>query len=759
MGLSPLQFAKAFERLKTDAATLPAIDLRLLALLDFWPQLEPFARDTAYQTYVDEYFPLVVHHVTDHALLDLSIEELTTVHERLAAMQDIAETDELRQQIELKQRLVLFRLASVLFYAGLIEDALPVCAELAGEKDTPPIDSAELEDLDAFEALRGLTESYAAKQTALSRVLRDIFDRWEAERTCVAHDRINCLFVEKGSHGAASRGRMRQLHGSVEPATSGQETDNISFDNQVKSPDDPFIGAAYDSLKAVRTVLAGSGLTRRRETPYRAYFSIPDSKQTFTGDSIGLAVALVTFTQLLKPELRRQERFIASEVAVTGGLDESGNLNPVNERTLATKIERAFFSPVKYLVLPEGNLAEAKRCVDKLKRSFPRRRLHLLSAQRLSDVVENHNVIRSEKVCMGDFVVRTVVKYSRATKVQVPLLIVMLFALYALICDLFPKAWVGFDWNPEFVQVTEYGIEVLNKDSLFLWSVKCECKEINKKLVWDAGDLNGDGKNEIAFAPSSIGPCDKNAVLYVYDSEGELLFNRSMVQRMPNDEVGDQFEPAHALFQTLNDRCVIITVASRSGPARGHVRIWSRTGDSLVTYVNKGFPGPCLLIDVDSNGEDEMLFSGINNPMACVCLFALGDGPCSGESPPREPGPGPEDVYLLVPPTGVSRQLVEQYNCVLVVSEEAPGRLKVVVCENISQNSRCHLSYYFDKRMRVTSVLAHDSYITQWESFVEQGLLPDESLDSVQERARDNVTYWTDSGWVTESDLRAIEKR
>ena len=204
----------------------------------------------------------------------------------------------------------------------------------------------------------------------MADVLKDIHELWDAERASVKGDSVLCLFVDKFQDGKMGRGRLKKLRGLIvfrEKGSRGNEkSDTITFDNQIKTPDDPFIGVSYDSLAAVRKVLLKTGFKHKTEGAYHSYFSIEGSKNTFTGDSIGLALGLIAYTQLIIPEVTRQHRFIANGVALTGALDSDGNVLPVNMETLLIKIDRAFFRPVKCAVVPEKCYAEARRHVDEL---------------------------------------------------------------------------------------------------------------------------------------------------------------------------------------------------------------------------------------------------------------------------------------------------------------------------------------------------------------------------------------------------------
>ncbi len=646
MESSPLQFAKDFARLKSKLAAAPAADLRLLLLVDFWPQLEICRRDAAYQSYFDEYLPLLSDLITEENLADLTMAELAGLRRVLAALNDAEKTS-----------LVTVRLATLYFYVGQLEAGLRLCAELAGETVDSAALVAEDESLNEFDAFRHMYQRIGDNQPRLREIVKHIDDTWEAVRGAYSFDRANSLFVEKDGTGRATRGRMKVLKGSVELAKKSASEDHVSFDNQVRSPDDPFVGVAYDSLEAVRRIFRRDADSETAGRFYHAHFAIVDSSQTFTGDSIGLAIGLVTYAQLLSPQVLRLERFVSAEVAFTGGVDTDGNLTPVSSETLPVKIERAFFSPVKYVVLPEANLPTAKKHLDKLREEYPRRHLLLIGAERLADVIEDHNVIRSEKVCIGEFITKIVYKYSRTAKIQVPILLAL---LYLMICLIYPKAWLGFDWNPEYVKLTETGFVALNADSVSLWSVEYECKSIYARSKWKVGDLDDDDRNEIAFIPHvpESASSESNNRLFVYDHDGDLLFKRNcaICGEYPGDTSPlTTYAGGGVDFIRTGDSSIIITSVCQSYPSRSHIRFWSASGGSLGWYVNAGM----TQIDSDRSAKigEGCVFLGINNRMGCASLFILPLRSAIGVSPPyHDPVHNLENVkrgnqvcYILFP--------------------------------------------------------------------------------------------------------------
>ena len=512
--------------------------------------------------------------------------------------------------------------------------------------------------------------------------MQGVLAKWEEDALAVEHDRVWCLFVDKDGKGNAATGRMRLLRGTVEQVAvekksglppdltgpRGRQTpssapperkvgaglppsgDMVAFDNQVKTPDDPFIGVAYDSLKAVRTGLRSAGFAQRAQGSYRAFLSIDGSNRTFTGDSIGLAVSLVAFTQLLKPEVMRQERFIASDIAVTGSIDAEGRIAPVNNDTIAAKIERAFFSHVRYVVLPEANLATARDTVKRLSRQYPSRKLRLVSAAHLDDVLNDRNIIRSEKVCLGAFITKKAARYTRATKVQAPLLLML---LYALTCLIYPKAWIGFDYHIDRIEVHGNRFRTINPDGHTLWWSAAFEYDLNSKLYvplekgmgrfYYASDVNGDEKDELYIVPRASSGMVKPTELQLHGDD-TCYWSRKTHMLTVYDSLyalaGSETE--YSTFEiipmpTRDGGTYIITVSQVSSPARLQIMCFSSSGGVVSgPYLNTGhkeyLPRPFLL-DINHDENPELFMLGTNNRLNRACLAVLNVEDLSGFSP------------------------------------------------------------------------------------------------------------------------------
>ena len=766
MAGSPLQFAKEFARLHGQLAASPPGDSQLLLVLDFWQEMCEHLSDSAFRSYFDEYLPLLIQLVEPANLADLSIAELMIVQSVLAEIQDVPE---LVASLEIgsKLDLVIVALARVYFYIGAVEEGLAVLSSLPSSLSSEALLDG-LESTHEYVALQTICARATETNHPLAATLNDILNDWQGEREAVYHDRARCLFVERDGSGRFVRGRLRTLVGRVEMFGKSARTDEITFDNVIKTPDDPFVGVAYSALAAVRKVFRAAGLKGQGGSYYHAHFSIADSGQTFTGDSIGLAFGLLAHVQLLRPEVLRLDRLLSGEVAFTGGVDADGRLTAVNDETLGVKIERAFFSSVKYMVLPEANLPTAKQHLNRLRKSYPRRNLHLIAAERLSDLIEDHNIVRSEKVCIGEFVAKKAAKYGRMTKVQVPLLLLL---GYLLVCLIYPKAWVGFDWNPASVTFVDASFEVYNKDSHLLWSKLLDCGLlINGQGLWAVADLNHSGKNDVLIMPYVKDANTHSGWIYVFDCRGDTLFSRDCVVRGEYPHYANERESDTVRYYVAVDvvvvsgRPIIVAQTYQDYPDREYIRFLDAGGRYLGWFVNAGGTNLREKADIDDDGNEELIFFGYNQLLGCSTIFALSPDSSRGVSPPYQAPEldlswvkrGNQLRYVMFPPSDLGRHdLSAEYNHLVGFEKESESEFRASISESNLVPGSVTIDYYFDRRLRVIRARLSDVYDKRRRALVAGGLLRDTLKSVYCDALRDSITYWTGTEYVTEGQLRA----
>ena len=500
---SPLQLARIFEEIKGKLRRAPVSDSKLLILINYWPDLKDDLISKSYQSYLQEYTSLLKHYFIAESLLDLKISEIDVI---ITVLENLTKIDP-GLELDKWEKLALRRLATLYLYVGEVEPGLNACQRILGREIDKGIDLENAAGLSEYENFEAICHHYEKSDSRLHEILLRIKDEWKSKSRGLDYDIAFCLFVEKDDSGNNMRGRMRTLKASVELVSKTSPDDKVTFDNQTKSPDDPFVGSVYNSLKAVRKVIGRYGHKEASKRFYNAHFSIENSKQTFTGDSIGLAAGLVTFVQLLKDQIISQEHFLSGECAFTGRVDADGKITAVKEDSLSKKIGRAFFSHVKYLALPEANIRAGQEIRDSLRQQYPKRQLKLIPLEWLSEALCNRNIIITEKVCLLNRVSRGTRKYSRMAKVQVPILgilVVILAAFTAIQID--PRLSPCFDWHIAGINVIGNQFQTVNSKGQRIWDSQKLSQTLTRKKYENLNeaykhflpvDKNGNGREEL----------------------------------------------------------------------------------------------------------------------------------------------------------------------------------------------------------------------------------------------------------------------
>lgn len=758
MDKSPLEFAQEFEKFKSALSRIQTEDAKILLLTDFWPTIKEKTKDHSYQSYLEEFYTFWQLHLNQNSLSDLTLDELTRIIEALQDLHHYSSGDNLTESINM----VLLKLASLYFFAGDIDNGLKQCCKITGDLELH-VPEAISDNLDAYTAFIMVCDYIKGRKPGIHCSLMQIRNEWDTVRDAYYFDQLFCLFVEKTDGGRSVRGRMRLLKGSVDCFNESATTDEITFDNQIKTPDDPFVGVTYEALKAVRSIFKNLNHKIESSSFYHAHFAIQDSEQTFTGNSIGFAAGLLAYIQLLRPDNSRVDRFLSAEVACTGGIDKSGQITKVNDGSLEHKVRRAFFSPIKYLVLPKENQLEADKILDGLYQKYPRRKMIIIYLNKFGDAIENHNIIRDEKVCIGEYVTKKAIKYSRAAKIQIPLLLML---LYAMICVIYPKAWIGFDRNPQYVQPTETGFVALNADSVALWEEGFnECGQPHT-IYSEVFDINGDEKNEVLIHPFFQFECECRTMYFCYDWSGKEMYKRSTVilDQYPGDTLGALHISGKIYVRLVDSIPLIITESSQSNPSRQHIKIWNQNGDSIAWYINAGATELQMIQDFDSDNYEELLFSGINNRLGCAVLFVLEPNGTYGVSPPYHDDfydlsnvlPGNQLIYLQFPISDVGqKRLFQDYNIVAGgrIFENRLGIIDIPIVES-DMDSTCNVIYSFNRNLKLESISFTDQFQYLREKLINNKVLSNISDYEYKNTLFNEVKYWKNNQWISAGEFQ-----
>ncbi len=763
MALSPVEFAAAFERLRTHVGAAYTDDSSLLQLLDFWPKVAPLTKNPAYSSYVAEYLTFLEAALTDDNLRDLSLAELASLE---SLGKDVGAREALLQLIR-KQT------ARQCFFVGKLDEGLAACMRITREDVTNEKGEDSTGGLSEFETFHAFITAFNEKWQATKKLLQELAEEWQAEREYVSTDRVYCLLVQNNGIGERSRGKLRALTGTVEERGRSAQNDEVTFDNQLRSSDDPIVGVAYQALAATRRYLRSTGYSRLGSSYYHAHFAINDKRAVYTGDSIGVATALLAYAQLLHTEALRHDHLLPGDVACTGGIDEAGTITPVNGGSISAKVERAFFTHIKYLALPSGNVAAARQHLDALQSRYHARQLILLPIASLSAAVNDHNIVRPERVCIGEFVAKQVVKYSRMTKVQAPMLMVV---SYLLLCLVVPKAWILFDWNPNMLKVEGSRIRALNMNQNLLWEYNFPSAIADEAGTWKVTNIDDDIRNEVIILPNLSRPSAISGYLFVFNDNGDSLFAVDCTIRkgypVGTVDVGLPMPLESGLVQVgkYQGENIIISCQTAQSPARAYISFWSRSGQLIGRYINSGYASPYILDDIDGDGSEEAVFAGINNRLNCPVVFVIDPATARGVSPPygfydgldlSSVERGTQEHYVMLYPSDLNKFSDAAAYSAIVNIKVLTGAVLAVYTREVfaSSSATAGIVYKFDESLTLQSAIFDDIASNRLMQMIRANLLPNIPKETYLDTAINRVTYYRNGEYITEGQLRQSKSR
>lgn len=224
--------------------------------------------------------------------------------------------------------------------------------------------------------------------------------------------------------------------------------------------------------------------------------------------------------------------------------------------------------------------------------------------------------------------------------------------------------------NPfSVLRAGDRNLVVLDSEGEPLWSIGFETP-FNERHIgarpWRILDLDGDGVDEIVFFHASPGPQPgPEDGLYLFGPDGELRWERHPGRELVIDgrHYANEFKVRDLDVGTLADGTKFIAVAAVHRPwSPTQVTMLDPRGEVVGEYWNHGYVLDLMLLDVDEDGDEEVLLGGINDaidkPFVAVIdhdiELSMAPGP---HQVPADMKRGLETAYIAFPHTAAARGL------------------------------------------------------------------------------------------------------
>lgn len=486
-----------------------------------------------------------------------------------------------------------------------------------------------------------------------------------------------------------------------------------------------------------------------------------------TGQSADLAVAALFFSaaQAFVDGRRRYE--IAPLVVFTGSVDRDGTVLPIAGDTLDLKVEAAFHSWDRTMVVPFDQVMEARSVADRLNDEHPGRNLEIVGVRTMFDLVHDRRVMR--EVVTPPVIHAARWAWNRRWSVGG---VISILAFGGLVLSLL----IGpIDRNPVSVVPTAEGMALLNGRGRTLASLVSTTRsgfpnhddaQVNRVAL---GDTDGDGLNEMCWSEEADGVLvEAPRVLCREVSDAAPYFEMSL---MFDEVFPDDPQIAVHRFQGNHVHLVDIDLDGRAELVLGlnHAALYPslilvvdpRTGSERGRYVHTGSISDVAFHDFEADGLPEILAAGINNAFDRSVLFVLDPRNLSGSSPtspnrmPAEYKPGTELAYLRFRPGPLSHvPSVEGIRGAGGVGVWPTDRLVVVsVNEALKRPSgggplrQAQLVYQFSLDLEPLACVSNTDYDRIERELIADGFLEAEFSSEQRKELLESIEYWDGETW------------
>lgn len=555
------------------------------------------------------------------------------------------------------------------------------------------------------------------------------------------------------------------LSSSVRP--NGENTDKIDFSNLTEISDTGLIEQLNNDVIIAKTECQKLGI---KTAFYNFTFWFNEHNYFYSGSSLGIGALCLAFNAVLINDLNKYYYKFLCDVVFTSEIDEKGDLIRIDHEILKIKLQGVFFSQFNKFIIPEDNLIEAKIELDILQNKFPGRTLELIPIKNYSSVFNNLGIIEKCELNIFQKVIALAHKHSKAVNISLAfiLMITILFFGYKVILQ-------HIDNNPVIKRYENDRLTAYNKYEKKLWesdfvlNIVNENFKVHDRAIQDnviLSDLDEDGKNEILTINTSSPDTLINRTVFCYNNDGSLKWK---FEAPPHNisYSGNKFDD-NFMYSLLvpsdfkiNGHKYFVTSGNIKQYFPCELAIHTIDGSVIASYWHSGTLIQIKILDLDSDGREEIYTSGVNNKARSSCLAVFDPIIMRGSSyltnPLNDSVKGTEKYYIVFPRTFFSYLSPEGYSYAVSIYQKTPERLVIGVVETINGNPyedlNPHILYEFDEKMNILNAALSSSFSSRYEEMKDD---PAKNLPEInnwrqyQDSLKNAVRYWDGDKFVNE---------
>lgn len=373
--------------------------IQLAAIIDFFLYLESQGSTSLIRIFLPDFINFIIN-IFKNSNVDYIDPEILIVSKYLLTKANEDNFDDIiSSEICCAIELINIKLLVAYYYLGEIENGLSILNDILNSKviidsETTP-DTPESKNNIYRKNKFSLVNPNLFKVNKVFDILKKI--NYELKKidsnSC---DSVNVLFIEsdKLNYDNKRFGTIKSLECKF--LRNNNSSVNLIIDN-ITDIHDSEINSIKNCLINASNMILGYFKSGHITGKSQIVLRFSELRGIYKGASFGAGAAILIPAAFLDFSNSRKKYSIANSVAFSGSVDKYGELIALPFESLKAKIECAFYSWLKYVVVPEENYNDAAEIINTLNKKYPGKNLELIKIKNIKDVLSDKNFIKIEK--------------------------------------------------------------------------------------------------------------------------------------------------------------------------------------------------------------------------------------------------------------------------------------------------------------------------------------------------------------------------
>lgn len=556
---------------------------------------------------------------------------------------------------------------------------------------------------------------------------------------------------------SSSYGRLRKMTVELYGETETKTGEELVWTSNIYGAEVPALGQTTSPVKAARNLFEFSFSKKTNKKYYRGGIRFENTAAIHDGQSANLAIAALWYTHLLKANGHRERYYIHSNTALTGDIDASGCVQPVDDESIGLKARAVFFSWVKCLVIPVAQRDLFESEIQKLQQLYPNRILPIVGVNYLREVFyDRRAAVHHIQGRIPYLLNRIKSEYSKY--ILVPTIIILLLIITRLVYGPVDRNAVALEFIDNHIALKNNSGNVIQRiESNESTRLSHSVSKPNAILY----DLTGDGKNELIYSNRLAGEKERVPKIRVWSITGDsLIWEKELTLNYDfprqNAPLISELRPLEVdIASTTHGQRIVVHTGS-SQYFQGVIFVMNaQSGELISEYVHTGQIRDMIVMDMNNDNEDDIILTGVNNAFWNAFVSVLSVNNAHGYSPttpdyqPTGISKANEMIYVRIPKTIIGKyvEFVDKYNQGRrMIFNEASDILMILVVEGWrffnDQEGYVETILYFDRSIAPVGVGTSDAYDVVAKQLFEEGEIQEIPGFDYFEAYQDSILYW-----------------